>query len=480
LLEGLSRSGRNEEERRERGEGRAEQANHLEKNRPMLASLLRRNRKRGYTPRPFETRVSKMPLPLRHCGLDFGTSNTTLGVARGNEPSRLLALEDGKVTIPSVIFFDFATNRDIFGRAAIADYIEGNDGRMMRSLKSILGSSLAEEKVRLQKRILSYLQVIGTFVGAIKQRAEADLGEDFDSVIVGRPVHYVDDDPIADKKAQQQMEATVRARGFKHIDFQFEPIAAALDYEQQVTREEIGLVVDLGGGTSDFSIVRVSPERARAADRQGDILSTAGVHVGGTDFDRHLSLRAVMPELGYQTPTADGKRPLPSGPYVDLATWHRINQLYDQAILRQLRQTEKEARDPERVEKMISIVAHREGHRLAGDVEDAKIALTDAATVELAFDGEEVALHPAISRLRFEEAIARDVDRIDNKLREVVAVAGLTADKIDTLILTGGSTQIPMILGRLRALFPDARFVDTDAFGSVGLGLALDARRKFS
>ena len=421
-----------------------------------------------------------MPLPLRHCGLDFGTSNTTLGVARGNEPSRLLALEDGKVTIPSVIFFDFATNRDIFGRAAIADYIEGNDGRMMRSLKSILGSSLAEEKVRLQKRILSYLQVIGTFVGAIKQRAEADLGEDFDSVIVGRPVHYVDDDPIADKKAQQQMEATVRARGFKHIDFQFEPIAAALDYEQQVTREEIGLVVDLGGGTSDFSIVRVSPERARAADRQGDILSTAGVHVGGTDFDRHLSLRAVMPELGYQTPTADGKRPLPSGPYVDLATWHRINQLYDQAILRQLRQTEKEARDPERVEKMISIVAHREGHRLAGDVEDAKIALTDAATVELAFDGEEVALHPAISRLRFEEAIARDVDRIDNKLREVVAVAGLTADKVDTLILTGGSTQIPMILGRLRALFPDARFVDTDAFGSVGLGLALDARRKFS
>ena len=421
-----------------------------------------------------------MPLPLRHCGLDFGTSNTTLGVARGNEPSRLLPLEDGKVTIPSVIFFDFATNRDIFGRAAIADYIEGNDGRMMRSLKSILGSSLAEEKVRLQKRILSYLQVIGTFVGAIKQRAEADLGEDFDSVIVGRPVHYVDDDPIADKKAQQQMEATVRAKGFKHIDFQFEPIAAALDYEQQVTREEIGLVVDLGGGTSDFSIVRVSPERARAADRQGDILSTAGVHVGGTDFDRHLSLRAVMPELGYQTPTADGKRPLPSGPYVDLATWHRINQLYDQAILRQLRQTEKEARDPERVEKMISIVAHREGHRLAGDVEDAKIALTDAATVELAFDGEEVALHPAISRLRFEEAIARDVDRIDNKLREVVAVAGLTADKIDTLILTGGSTQIPMILGRLRALFPDARFVDTDAFGSVGLGLALDARRKFS
>jgi hypothetical chaperone protein len=420
-----------------------------------------------------------MTSALRHCGLDFGTSNTTLAVARGNARPRLLPLEDGKPTIPSVIFFDFEGNREVFGRAAIASYIGGADGRMMRSLKSILGSSLAEEKVRIKQRIVSYLQIIGSFVGELKRRAEAELGEDFDSVVLGRPVHYVDDDPIADRKAQQQMEDAVRARGFRHIAFQYEPIAAALDYEQQVTREEIGLVVDLGGGTSDFSIVRVSPQRARAPDRQGDILATAGVHVGGTDFDRHLSLKSVMPELGYQTPTADGKRPLPSAPYVDLATWHRINQLYDPAMLRQLRHTMKEARDPERVEKMISIVAHREGHRLAGDVEDAKIALTDSEAVTLAFTGEEVDLRPLISRSRFEAAIVRDVGRIEDTLRAVVAVAGLTADRIDTLILTGGSTRIPAILARLRANFPDARFVETDAFGSVGLGLGLDAVRKF-
>jgi hypothetical chaperone protein len=416
---------------------------------------------------------------LRHCGLDFGTSNTTLAIARGNAPSHLLPLEDGKPIIPSVIFFDFEENRTLFGRAAIADYTSGTDGRMMRSLKSILGSSLAEEKVRIQKRIFSYLQIIGAFVGELKRRSETELGEEFDSVVLGRPVHYVDDDPIADRHAQQQMESAVRARGFRHVAFQFEPIAAALDYEQQVRREEIGLVVDLGGGTSDFSIVRVSPLRARAADRQSDILSTAGVHVGGTDFDRHLSLRTVMPELGYQTPTADGKRPLPSAPYVDLATWHRINQLYDPAMLRQLRHTEREARDPERVAKMIAIVAHREGHRLAGAVEDAKVALTDADTVHLHFAGEEVELHPAIIRAKLQAAIARDVDRIEDKLREVVAVAGLTAERIDTLILTGGSTRIPMILRRLRANFPGARFVETDAFGSVGLGLALDAARKF-
>jgi hypothetical chaperone protein len=128
---------------------------------------------------------------------------------------------------------------------------------------------------------------------------------------------------------------------------------------------------------------------------------------------------------------------------------------------------------------MLSIVAHREGHRLAGAVEDAKIALTREDAVHLAFEGEEVELAPAISRADLTAAIAGGVDKIEDTLRSVVATAGLTADRIDTLILTGGSTQIPAILNRLRANFPGARFVETDAFGSVGLGLALDAVRKF-
>jgi hypothetical chaperone protein len=420
-----------------------------------------------------------MPQPLRHCGIDFGTSNTTLAVAGHDSAPRLLPLEDGSPTIPSAIFFDFDEDRTLFGRAAIAAYIEGSDGRMMRALKSILGSTLAEEKTRIRRHIFSYLGIIGAFVAELKHRAEAGLEYDLDSVVLGRPVHYVDDDPLADEQAQRQMEATVRAKGFRHIAFQYEPIAAALDYEQQVTHEELGLVVDLGGGTSDFSIVRVSPERATAAERKDDILATAGVHIGGTDFDRALSLRTVMPALGYRTQTADGKRPLPSGPYVELATWHRINQLYDPAVLRQLRSTEREARSPERVAKFISIVTHREGHRLAGAVEEAKIALTGADETHLAFHGEELDLTPAITRTDLGHAIAAGVERIEDKLREIVVAAGLTTDRIDTLILTGGSTRIPAILDRLRANVPQARMVETNAFGSVGLGLAIDAARKF-
>ncbi len=170
-----------------------------------------------------------------------------------------------------------------------------------------------------------------------------------DSVVCGRPVHFVDDDPVADAAAQKQLEGAVRAQGFKHVEFQFEPIAAALDYERQVTGERLALIVDLGGGTSDFSVVRVSPERARAKDRSGDILSTAGVHIGGTDFDRLLSMSKVMPELGLGTRTLDGKRHLPVAPYYDLSTWHRINRLYTAQALRELRSTEREAQAPGRV-----------------------------------------------------------------------------------------------------------------------------------
>ena len=421
-----------------------------------------------------------MPSPLRHCGLDFGTSNSTLAIAAGNVAPRLLPLENGRPTIPSTIFFDFEADRTLFGRTATAEYVSGTDGRMMRSLKSILGSSLADEAVRIKRRLVPFLEIIGIFVAELKQRAELESGGPLDSVVLGRPVHYVDDNPLADREAQDQMESAVRAQGFRHIAFQYEPIAAALDYEQQVTHEELGLIVDLGGGTSDFSVVRVSPERARATDRQADILATAGVHVGGTDFDRLLSLKKVMPALGYQTPTKDGKRPLPSGPYADLATWHRINRLYTPDLLRELKHTAREARYPDRVEKLMSIITHREGHKLAGAVEDAKIALTAAETANLAFEGAGIELTTAISRAELTAALEGAVDKIEDTLRSVVAIAGLTTERIDTLILTGGSTQIPAVMQRLRANFPNARFVATDAFGSVGLGLALDAVRKFS
>jgi hypothetical chaperone protein len=414
-----------------------------------------------------------------YCGLDFGTSNSTLGATDAGGAPLLLPIEGDHLTIPSAVFFDFEQDRALFGREAVTAYIGGTDGRLLRALKSILGSDLMAESIRVKRRILPFAEILGMFVGELKRRGETGLGKPLDEVVVGRPVRFVDDDDAADARARHQLESTVRASGFRHVEFQYEPIAAALDYEQQVTREELGLVIDLGGGTSDFSVVRVAPERRTASDRQRDILATAGVHIGGTDFDRLLSMARTMPELGLGSPTLDGKRLLPVAPYYDLSTWHRINRLNSAQALRELHQTEREARYPRRVAAMRSIVINREGHRLAAAVEAAKVALTQDESALIDFHGDDISLVLPVTREQLAAAILRTVDRIMATIAATLGLAGLDAGRIETLILTGGSTQIPAIMGRLRATFPNARRVETDAFGSVGLGLALDAARKF-
>jgi hypothetical chaperone protein len=377
-------------------------------------------------------------------GIDFGTSNSTVGLAQ-DARAGLVPLEGGETTLPSAIFFSFDGDRARFGREAIANYADGVEGRLMRALKSVLGSSLVNEKTRIQKRSMAFIDIVGL--------------------------------PHADRKAQDELEKAARAQGFSDIAFQYEPIAAALDYEQGVRGEETVLIVDMGGGTSDFSIVRVSPERARAADRKDDILANRGVHIGGTDFDRLVSIAHVMPELGYLTPTKDGKRNLPAGYFIDLATWHRINLLYTPKAMNDLRQIRFEAARPDLVERMITIVDHRLGHALAGTVEQAKIALTDAneATIAVPYD----IASPRLTRHAFDQTIAQAVQRVAATVSATIEDAGLGAGDITAVFLTGGSTAIPAARQAILQLVPQARVVDGDRFGSVGMGLALEARRKF-
>lgn len=413
-----------------------------------------------------------------HGGIDFGTSNSTVGVVENGRP-RLVPLEEHNVTLPSAVFFNFEDNGAYLGRSAIAQYTDGVEGRLMRALKSVLGSSLAHEKTRLKSRSVAFTDIIGMFVGHLKKRLEGHVGEAVDTVVLGRPVQFVDDDADADAAAEAELEKAARAQGFRHIAFQFEPIAAALDYEQTVTREELALIIDMGGGTSDFSLVRVAPERAAKGDRKDDILANRGIHIGGTDFDRLLSLAHVMPELGYLTPTKDGKRNLPAGYFVDMATWQRINLLYTPKAKTDLRQMRYEAARPDLVDRMIDVVDHRFGHALAQLVERAKIALTDRqeASVEVALT--DARFSAGITRDGLEETIRDDVGRVAATVARTIADAGLKPADVTAVFLTGGSTVIPLARRSILALVPQATVVVGDAFGSVGLGLALDAVRKF-
>jgi len=411
-------------------------------------------------------------------GIDFGTSNSTVGVMNGSAPS-LLRLEGDSPTLPSALFFNFDDDSVSVGRHAVTQYTDGVDGRLLRALKSVLGSSLVLEKTRIKKRSLLFSEIIGLFIARLKAKLDQHHGQTADHVVLGRPVRFVDGDDAADRTAQDELERAARAQGFRHIEFQYEPIAAALDYEQQVSREEIALIVDMGGGTSDFSVVRVSPEGARKTDRRGDILANEGIHIGGTDFDRLLSIAYVMPGLGYLTPTKDGKRNLPAGYFIDLATWHRIHRLYTPKALIDLRQIRYEAARPEFVDLFIDIVEHRLGHLLATKVEDAKIALTDAESARLHLDLTDALLEVGFTREQLEKTLQGEIGRVAHTAQHTLSSAGVAPQDITAVFLTGGSTAIPLARHSILALVPQAKVVQGDAFGSVGIGLALDAARRF-
>ncbi|MGL4319565.1 MAG: Hsp70 family protein, partial [Paracoccaceae bacterium] len=365
-----------------------------------------------------------------------------------------------------------------FGRAGIEAYIEGVDGRLMRGLKSTLGSALVMDRTQVGARAISFRDVIARFFLHLK--AQLDLSTTVTPPLtLGRPVHFVDGDPTADRAAQDTLEGIAKAAGFRQIAFQFEPIAAALHYEQTVTEEKLVLIVDIGGGTSDFSVVRVGPQRWLRADRNDDVLGTGGVRVGGTDLDRLLSLAAVMPHLGYNSTTSAGRSIMPRHYYLDLATWHRINTLYAQRVAADLKALRAVADAPEKLDRMIRVIATQQGHGLAMAVEAAKIALSGADAARLHLSAMTGGGNPVVTRATFETAIAVPLTRIADTLSATLAQAGVAPAALSTVFLTGGSAGLPALHALVAGLLPGVPIATGDMLGSVGTGLALDAASRF-
>jgi hypothetical chaperone protein len=269
-----------------------------------------------------------------------------------------------------------------------------------------------------------------------------------------------------------------RAAGFKDIAFQFEPIAAAFDYESQIEREELVLIADIGGGTSDFSLVRLAPERVTKSERRDDILATGGVHIGGTDFDKYLSLSSVMPLLGYGSRLSNDSE-VPSSYYFNLATWHTINLAYTKKIQTQLADVCRDAREPDKMGRLQKLIEQRAGHWLALKVEEGKIGLSDAAEVELALERLSPAHNLKLQRTEFDASIGHLVGSIERTVLTMLRDAGVAPQAVDTVFFTGGSSGVRVLREKIAALVPSARRVEGDLFGSIGAGLALDAVRKF-
>ena len=412
------------------------------------------------------------------CGIDFGTSNSSVGVCDAGRP-HLLPIQNGATSVPTALFFSFDDDTTSFGREALDRYFSREPGRYLRAIKSLLGTRLFEETTQVKRRRYAFGEIVAAFLRFLRTTAGEHLGAAPSSVVLGRPAFFVDDNADADANAERQLEAAARDAGFENIAFQFEPIAAALDYEQSVNSEQIAFVVDIGGGTSDFSAVRVSPERARSEDRRQDILACGGVHIGGTDFDRLLAVARVMPSLGLHSRLRREGLDAPSWYFHDLATWHRISFLYDPKVITEVRSVLRDSAEPEKIKRLLAILEQRKGHELLAAIESAKIALSDAdeTTLDVVDCADDVSID--ISRAQLEDAIARSLARIRARIDDVLDMAGLTRDAVTTVFLTGGATRMPLVQQTVADALPDARIVAGDVFGSVAKGLTLDAGRRF-
>jgi hypothetical chaperone protein len=404
-------------------------------------------------------------------GIDFGTSNSAIAWAKPQGTAQLIPLEGDALTMPTAVFYNAEDGSTHFGREAITHYLEGTEGRLMRSLKSLLGSPLLMETTVINNHLVNFSDIITTYLAELRERATQHLGAAPTRVVMGRPVHFVDEDAARDAQAESSLRQAAEAVGFTDIAFQFEPIAAALDYEQRLTRETTVLVADIGGGTSDFTVVRLGPQRMHKTNRADDVLATTGVHIGGTDFDQKLSLGQVMPLLGYGHLGPDS-REVPNRVFFDLSTWHLINWQYQPKAMAQAKALQTNYAETRLHDRLMRVLTERYGHHMAHDVEQAKIrcSQTNADTlIDLSYV--EADLRASLNATDLQTHLAQLLANTVRCARECVQRAGLTHGKPDAIYLTGGASALRTFQKALQAEFAGVPVVEGDLFGGVASGL---------
>ena len=423
-----------------------------------------------------KTSVTSRPLvrPLV-LGIDFGTSNSAAALIDAKGTLQVIPLDGERAEMPTALFFASETHTVLYGSAAMQAYLNGTEGRLLRSLKSLLGSRLMDEYTAVGDKSIRFFDIVVLFFKELRRRCEAHVGQPLTHAMLGRPVHFVDDNLERDALAQETLGHAAREAGFTHIAYQLEPIAAALDYEQRVEREITALVVDIGGGTSDFTAIRLNPARSSVSDRNTDILATTGVHVGGTDFDRLLDLAAVMPLLGYKHIGAGGK-PVPNSVFFDLSTWHLIHQAYTRKSLHFAKELWTSYTDQSLHHRLMDALQEQHGHRMLSRVEAAKIACSitgEDALVDLDFldHGPSEHLGAAVTAPVMADALDQSLSQVVQCAQDCVLRSRLGA--VDAVYLTGGSSALRPLIEALRSAMPQALLVEGNRFGGVAAGLAV-------
>lgn len=407
--------------------------------------------------------------------IDFGTSNSAAAVWEGGRVRRL-AIEAGADTLPTAVFFDPRGGAMRIGEAASAALIGGEEGRYMRALKSVLGTALFHEPRPIGGRRQTLAEVVAAFLAEVKARAEAIAGQTYDRVLSGRPVQFHSADPARDAKAEDDLRACYRSAGFSDVAFMFEPEAAAVANHGLGRAGRAGLIVDIGGGTSDFTVFK-------AAGAQADILASHGVRLGGTDFDQAISVTHAMPLLGLggelRRAFGAGLQPVPKAIYGDLATWAKIPFLYTADTRRAVADMQRLAVTPDRIDRLATVLEDELGHQLAFAVEAGKIAANSDQAAAIDMDMIERGLQAPIDSASMNAALLRFREELREAAAETLRRAQIAPAGVATIVLVGGSSLMNIVQSEMQAHCPNAELAYSEAFTAVVDGLATASEGAF-
>ncbi len=427
-----------------------------------------------------------------YAGLDFGTSNSAIGVWRNNEPV-LLTLDQGSRFISSTVyvtksdqFLDLrpeeqtlaraimGQSEKVFGKDAITRFLAAPDeGFFVKSPKSFLGARLKPQQLATYERIV-YLMMSN-----IKRLAETQTESAIKQIVIGKPVKF--HGTQGEQGNQQALAVLTKAAkesGFQDVEFQFEPIAAALDYERTLDENVTALIVDIGGGTTDCSMIKVGPAYRELTDRNESILGYSGDRIGGLDLDIRLAFRELAPLFGKDELLKTGI-PTPAMLFWNAVCINNVDAqttFYSAATGRDIEKLLRDTKADSLLDRLQIVYEEMLSYHLSQSAESAKIALSSADSTLVPMDYLEKGLAATIDREGFKTAIDQELSKFIGLMKEVETQAQVVPDVI---YVTGGTARSPVVDACIRDAFPESRIVFGDLFGSVGAGLTTWAHRIF-
>lgn len=406
-------------------------------------------------------------------GIDFGTTNSALAI---------FDEEAGEITqtiiIPSLIYFfhERGNEKDyVVGEDAISAYLnDGMKGRFIKSVKQILSRSSFTE-TRIQNKCYTAPDLVALILKELKQRADEITGQDVQKAVIGRPVFFDDDDVQKDTLAQTRLNKAAELAGFTQVQFQFEPIGAAFAYERTLTHRENVLVADLGGGTTDFTYLVLDPARAGSKDRKKDMMATGGIYIGGDSLDSAFMWEKGTPYFGKhaQYEGTSGKMlTVPKSLFYNICSWEQMNFFNGPRVRKEIDDYYYFSKKDRLFKNLITLVENNLGYSVFRAIERVKIELSGAEQSVFNYHQMDIDIEEDVPLADYEQVIDKDISRIANYLDEFLSSNNIQPQNIDTIFMTGGTSQVKSIQHLFRQRFPHVNLNSGDNFRSVAKGLA--------